>query len=128
MIEIPSEYRGWWRIAETSLWGARGLDVIGTALLSITGSGDRLRMHCLLAYVNWKVNTASLSFNWNGSWEFDEMSGTGNVKLRRDGRLDGKLAIKNGDKSTFVAEPSEPPEHAIPHPPSWRDKWGSRRW
>ena len=128
MIEIPSEYRGWWRIIETSQWGERRLDVIGTALLSITGHDDRLRMHCLLAYVHWKVNTASLSFNWTGSWEFEEMSGTGNVKLRRDGRLDGKLAIKNGDKSTFVAEPAEPPEHSIPHPPSWRDKWGSRRW
>jgi hypothetical protein len=76
MIEISSEYLGWWRIAETSRWDDSGLDLIGTALLSITGRGDRLRMHCLLAYVDWKVNTASLSFNWNGSWEFDEMSGT----------------------------------------------------
>lgn len=104
------------------------LNIIGTALLSISGRGDRLRMHCLLAYVNWKVNAASLSFTWNGSWEFDEMTGTGNVRLRRDARLDGKFAIKNGDKSTFIAERAEPPARPISHPPSWRNKWGSRRW
>ncbi len=127
MIEIPSEYRGWWRITETSQWDDSGLDLIGTALVSITGRDDRLRMHVLLAYVNWKVNQASLSFSWKGSWEFDEMSGTGNVKLRRDGMLEGKFAIKNGDKSTFVAERSGAPEDPIPHPPSWRDKWDSRR-
>jgi hypothetical protein len=127
LIEIPSQYRGWWRITETSQWVNDGLDILGTALISITGHGDRLRLHCLLAYVTWKVNAASLSFTWNGSWEFDEMTGTGNVKLRRDGRLDGRLAIKSGDKSTFIAESAEPPERAIPHPPSWRDKWGSRR-
>ena len=84
-------------------------------------------MHCLLAYVNWKVNAASLSFSWNGSWEFDEMSSTGNVKLRRDGRLDGKFAIKNGDKSTFIAERAEPPEHPIPHPPIWARQVERRR-
>ena len=128
MIEIPREYTGWWRITKTSQWNDSGLDRIGTALISITGEGDRLRMHVLLGYVNWKVNRASLSFTWNGSWEFEEMSGTGNVKLRQDGRLDGKFAVKNGDRSAFVAERAVPPAHPIPHPPSWRDKWGSCRW
>lgn len=49
MIDIPSGYRGWWQITETSQWDDSGLDVIGAALISITGRGDRLRMHCLLA-------------------------------------------------------------------------------
>jgi hypothetical protein len=126
-IEIPAAYRGWWRLTETSQWVDDGLDLIGTAVLSITGAGDRLRMHCLLAHVNWKVNVASLSFTWKGSWEFDEMTGTGSVKLRADGRLDGKFAIKNGDKSTFTAERADPPDRPIPEPPSWRDKWSRRR-
>ena len=89
VIEIPSEYHGWWRIIETSQWDDSGLDVIGAALLSITGRVDRLRMHVLLAYVNWKVNTASLSFTWNGSWEFDEMSGTGSFDCSRTTRSTG---------------------------------------
>ena len=49
MTEIPSAYRGWWRIIETSQWAAGGLDILGFALLSATGYADRLRMHCLLA-------------------------------------------------------------------------------
>lgn len=128
MIEIPAEYAGWWRITETPRWDARGLDQIGTALISITGRGDRLRMHCLLAYVTWQVNRASLSFAWHGAWEFDEMSGRGNVKLGRNGRLAGTLTIKNDGKATFVAERADAPAGPIAHPLSWRDRWGSRRW
>ena len=61
---IPSEYRGWWRITETSQWVDDGLDILGPALLSLTGHGDRLRMHCLLAYVNCKPTTTGVSFTW----------------------------------------------------------------
>jgi hypothetical protein len=49
---IPSEYRGWWRIIETSQWVNDGLDILGPALISLTGYADRLRMHALLVYVN----------------------------------------------------------------------------
>jgi hypothetical protein len=69
MTEIPSEYRGWWRIVETSRWVSAGLDIQGPALLSLTGYADRLRMHCLLAYVNCKPTTAGVSFTWQGAWE-----------------------------------------------------------
>lgn len=51
---IPNEYRGWWRITETSQWVDDRLDDLGPALLSLTGGTDRLRMHCLLAYVTCK--------------------------------------------------------------------------
>ena len=43
MSDIPSEYRGWWRITETSQWVDDGLDILGPALLSLTGYDDRLR-------------------------------------------------------------------------------------
>jgi len=47
---IPSEYRGWWRIVDTSQWVNDDLDLLGLALVSLTGTADRLRMHALLAY------------------------------------------------------------------------------
>jgi hypothetical protein len=31
---IPSEYRGFWRIVETSRWVARRLDLLGPAMIS----------------------------------------------------------------------------------------------
>jgi hypothetical protein len=52
--EIPSEYQGWWRIIETSQWVNDDLDIMGTALISLTGYADRLRMLTLLAYVSCK--------------------------------------------------------------------------
>jgi hypothetical protein len=37
MTEIPSEYRGWWRIIDTSQWVSDRLDILGPAVLSLTG-------------------------------------------------------------------------------------------
>jgi hypothetical protein len=125
--EIASGYRGWWRITETSQWVKDGLDDLGPALISLTGHGDRLRMHCLLAYVSCRPTKAGVSFTWEGAWEFDPVSGSGRVTLERDGRLKGSIKINGGDRSTFVAERSGAPDEPIPSPPSYRDKW-SRRW
>ena len=81
---IPSEYRGWWRIIETSQWVSKGLDILGPAIISFTGCGDRRRMHVLLAYVTCKPTKLGVSFTWEGAWEFDPMSGSGRVKLGKD--------------------------------------------
>lgn len=124
---IPSEYRGWWRIIETSQWSSRFLDSLGPAVLSVTGRADRLRMHCLLAYVNCKPTKSGVSFTWEGAWEYDPMSGSGRVTLGKDGRLKGSIRIKDGDSSTFVAVRTEEPDQPIEEPPSYRDKW-RQRW
>ncbi len=124
--EIPKEYRGWWRIVDTGTWVNDGLNILGPALLSLTGDGDRLRMHCLLAHVTVRPTKSGVSFRWHGAWEYDQMSGSGAAKLGKDGRLRGKIRIRQGDESTFVAERAEPPSSPIPEPPSYRDKW--RRW
>jgi hypothetical protein len=60
--DIPIEYRGWWRITETTTWSARDLDAIGTALISLTGDDDRLRMLYLLATINCKPTKTGVSF------------------------------------------------------------------
>jgi len=123
---IPHDYRGWWRIIETSQWGNHDIDICGTALLSLTGRGDRLRMFVLLAYVNYKATKTGVSFTWEGAWEFDQVSGTGHVKLGKDGRLKGKIKLKDGDDSTFIAERTTEPDEPIRDPPSYRDKWRGR--
>ncbi len=125
--EIPPEYYGWWRIIETSQWVNDDIDIIGTALISLTGYDDQLRMFVLLANVNCRPTKTGVSFTWQGAWEYDPVSGTGSVKLRKDGRLTGRLKIKNGDESTFIAERADEPDEPIPDPPSYRDKW-RRRW
>lgn len=123
MVSIPAEIAGWWRIVETSQWSSDRLDLLGPALLSLTGYGDRLRMHALLAYVNAKPTKTGMAFRWEGAWEYDQVSGSGTVTLGRDGRLKGRIRIKGGDGSTFIAERTEAPDAAIPGPPSYRDKW-----
>jgi hypothetical protein len=105
------------------MWGSRRIDILGPALLSLTGRGDRLRMFVLLAYVNVKPTKAGVSFTWEGAWEFDQVSGTGAARLGRDGRLRGTIKIRRGDGSTFLAERADEPDEPIPNPPSYRDKW-----
>jgi hypothetical protein len=125
--ELPTALHGWWRIVETAQWVSDGLDDLGPTLISITGFGDRLRMHCLLAYVNVKPTKTGASFTWEGAWEYDPMIGTGSVRLGNDGKLRGRVKIKNGDESTIVAERTAEPAEPIPHPPSYRDNWRTRR-
>jgi hypothetical protein len=125
--QIPPEYRGWWRIVDTSAWGRDHLDILGTAMISLTGHADRLRMLALIAYVNCTPTKTGISFKWEGAWEFDPMSGSGTVKLRKDGLLAGRIRITDGDQSTFLAERTAPPDKPISDPPSYRDKW-RRRW
>ena len=126
MTDIPAGYRGWWRIVDTEAWVNESLDILGPALISLTGRSDRLRMHCLLAYVNARATKTGLSFNWEGAWEYDPMSGTGNVRLEKDGRLRGRIKIQDGDGSAFTAVRAEEPDEPIPNPPSYRDKWRRR--
>ena len=123
---IPAEYRGRCRITATSRWSSKFLDSLGPALLSLTGYGDRLRMHCLLAYVNCKPTKTGVSFTWEGAWEYDPMSGSGRVTLSKDGRIKGSIRIKDGDSSTFVAVRAAEPDEPLPPPPSYRDKWRRR--
>jgi hypothetical protein len=84
-------------------------------------------MHCLLAKVNVRPTKTGASFSWSGAWEYDQMSGTGSFKLGKDNRLHGRIKIKNGDGSTFIAERATEPAELIPDPPSYEDKWARRR-
>jgi hypothetical protein len=127
MTGIPSGYRGWWRSIDTSQWVNDGLDILGPAVISLTGHADRLRVHCLLAYVNCRPTKSGVSFTWEGAWEYDRVLGTGRVTLGRDGRLKGVIRIKDSDSSTFVAVRTEEPDESIPSPPSYRDEWRGRR-
>jgi hypothetical protein len=121
--DLNVDIRGWWRITETSQWVNDGLDDLGPAMISITGHGDRLRMHYLLAHVNVRPTKTGAAFSWEGAWEYDPMTGTGTVRLGKDGKLRGRIRIKDGDESTFLADRATQPAEPIPNPPSYRDKW-----
>ncbi len=84
-------------------------------------------MFALLAHVNCKATKTGISFTWRGAWEYDPVSGTGSVRIGKDGRIAGRIKIKNGDESTFIADRSVEPDEPIPDPPSYRDKW-LRKW
>jgi hypothetical protein len=108
------EYAGWWRISESQVWGSKSLDLLGPALLSIGSSyGDRLRMLAIVAEVHCLFSGTGVSFTLHGHSEYDPISGTGRVKLRKDGRLSGTIRLEGGNESTFLAERTEEPSRPI---------------
>jgi hypothetical protein len=57
------------------------------------------------------------------------MRGSGSVRLGKDGRLHGRIKIKDGEESTFSGERASESPEPILDPPSYRDKWRpKRRW
>ena len=95
-------------------------------MFSITGRNDRLRMHHLLADLTFEPTKLGASFSWEGAWENQQMTGTGSVKLSKDGTLRGKLAIRDGEASTFRARKAAEPAVPIPDPPSYWFNWRGR--
>ena len=100
---IPQPLHGWWRIVETEAWASEHLDLLGPAMISLTGEHDRLRLLAILAHVSCRPTKAGVSFAWSGPDEYDPVSGTGSARLGKDGRLRGTLRIRDGDPSTFSA-------------------------
>jgi len=70
---------------------------------------------------------AAISVPWRMEWEYDQMSGIGSVKPARTASSTGRIKIKDGDESTFLAEKTPEPTEPIADPSSYRDKW-KRRW
>ena len=59
---------------------------------------------------------ASLAFPGplDGKPQYDQVSGSGHVRLGKDGRLRGKFRIKQGDDSNFIAEGAREPSRMEP--------------
>jgi hypothetical protein len=126
LTEIPDQYFGWWRFTETDTWPSDGIEALGPAVFSLTDRDDRLRMHYLIAELAAAGTSDGVVFAWIGAWEYDRMSGSGYVRLRGDGRLEGELISPHMDSSRFIAEPTDDPEEMIPDSPSYHDK--CKRW
>ena len=108
-LEIPREYYGWWRITSTSQWADDSLDGLGTALISLTGHDDRLRMHMLLATLTSRPPSAE--FRLPGM-----ARGNGIRRLEAGAssfvRMDASPVRSRSRTATRApSSPSEPPNH-----------------
>jgi hypothetical protein len=115
-------------LPEFNKW-RRAVHAAATELALSQEDMKRIGCGCIafFAYVNVRPTKNGASFSWNGAWEYDQMSGTGSLKPGKDGKLHGRIKIKDSDSSTFIAERTSQPTEPIPDPPSYRDKW-TRRW
>ncbi|HET6203906.1 MAG TPA: hypothetical protein VFI25_14030 [Planctomycetota bacterium] len=101
-------FAGTWRIVETDVWDGDALDLVALAHIAFrpNGSGE-LGMIAIEAEVDYRVGSREglpcVEFSWCGETEGDLISGRGWAALK-NGRLEGRLFIHQGDDSSFLAE------------------------
>jgi hypothetical protein len=106
MADIAGRIIGKLRIVETATWDKQHLDLCGPAFLEIDaqGHGD-MAFGALEAALDCSFTPTGIDFHWNGADEGDQVSGHGWADLREDGCLEGELAYRDGDETTFIAAP-----------------------
>jgi len=100
---------GKWRITEMDLWDREAIDLVGPAFIEFGGQGGRFRFIAVEGWMNCRHKERSgppyVEFTWDGNDECDPASGRGWAKLGKDGRLNGRIYIHDGDDSGFRAVP-----------------------
>ena len=110
-----SEFVGDWRITEMELWDRAYLDLEVPAHIEfhIDQSGE-FQFGVVRGWIDYRLaqrdGLNTVEFSWEGESEGDPYTGRGWAQLR-EGRLEGRLFIHNGDDSSFVAERSTRPSH-----------------
>ena len=108
MADIANRIAGKWRIIETVAWDKQHLDLCGPAFIEIDHQGrGGMAFGALNAALDCRFTPDGIDFDWNGSDEGDQVSGTGWADLREDGCLEGEIAYHSGDETTFIAAPWE---------------------
>jgi hypothetical protein len=98
--------KGKWRIVETEIWDRAHLDLVEPAFLAIDGQGGgEMAFGALTAALSCGYTTDGVDFTWDGSDEGDQVSGDGWAELQPDGSILGEISYRNGDETTFKAEP-----------------------
>lgn len=104
MMPADCQLIGRWRIVEADLWDRDYLDLCGPASLMIGTEGHgEVAFGALQATLDLEYARTSISFEWDGSDEMDEVRGSGSATLEDNGTLEIEFAYRNGDEATLKA-------------------------
>ena len=95
-----------WRIVEVNDGWDLELDIEEPAHFTLDASGKGSMAFFLFGgTVDARVVDDRLEFTWEGTWEFDDMSGRGEAQLTPEGDLHIHLWIHWGDEMDLRATP-----------------------
>ena len=96
--------KGRWRIVEMALWDTDYLNMVEPAYIELDGKGfGEFAFGCVTANLHGDVSADDIEFTWDGSDEGDQVCGDGWAELKSDGSLEGEIAFRDGDESSFKA-------------------------
>jgi hypothetical protein len=106
-VSVPMGCRliGRWRIVATDLREEGYLDLCGPAMLDIRADGyGAIAFGALHATLDLAYSRSDVSFDWEGSDDMHEVSGSGSADLLEDGSLEIEFEYRHGDELILKAE------------------------
>jgi hypothetical protein len=95
---------GKWRITKADLWDKAYLDLVELAYLLIRADGrGEILFGALTASLDLEYAREMVFFNWSGSDEGDQITGSGSADLNSDGTLAIEFSFHNGDEAELQA-------------------------
>jgi hypothetical protein len=96
---------GRWRIVAADLRERGYLDLTGPATLEIRADGyGEIAFGALQASLDLAYGYSDISFDWEGSDDMHEVSGSGSAELLEDGSLEIEFEYRHGEDIILKAE------------------------
>jgi hypothetical protein len=97
---------GRWRIVAADFREGGYLDLCGPAMLDIRADGHgEIAFGALRASLDLAYGRSDVSFDWEGSDDMHEVSGSGSAELLEDGSLEIEFEYRHGDELILKAQP-----------------------
>ena len=102
------EYAGTWRITEMDEWDNEYINMEAKAYIQIDKKGQgNFQFALVMGSIDGELEEFGeekrFAFTWEGNEEYDQVSGSGWLKLVKKNELIGRIKFHNGDNSLFKA-------------------------
>lgn len=94
---------GRWRITARVFDTGDEFDLGGPAYISFGDTESEFGFACVCGSFGGTPASSSITFDWEGSDEMDEVAGDGDADLLPDGSLEGTIRFHRGDELSFKA-------------------------
>lgn len=98
-----ADFIGRWRIVEIDGFEAGYIDLVGPGHLRLDDAGGHVAFGAVHLSLACSYGETVVHFDFEGSDDGHEVSGTGDAELEPGGTLSGEIRFHHGDEMAFVA-------------------------
>lgn len=103
---------GRWHITHMEQWDEEYCNMEVQAFVEIKRDGTgSFQFGLVIGFIDWWEGDTSeeCEWTWEGSCEYDELSGSGSLRVEENGSATGEIHIYGGDSSGFAAVRAKKP-------------------